>query len=73
MIFKRTGVEGFIRQLSSVEQTIPRLVPAMAVTWSEWLANSNTVIQNNMTKRLVNHSRGHPLAYDELRNAHKVQ
>ena len=53
--FKRTNVEGFIKQLSSVDpQTIVQLAPDMDAAWSEWLSHNNKVIENNVPERLVN-------------------
>ena len=59
--FKRTDMEGFIKQLSSVDlQTIVQLAPDMDAAWSEWLSHINKVIENKVPKRLVNHSWGPP-------------
>ena len=57
--FKRTYAEFFIKQLLSVDlQTIVQLAPDMDAALSEWLSHINKVIENNVPKRLVNHSRG---------------
>ena len=65
--FKRTNVEGFIKQLSSVDlQTIVQFAPDMDM-------DINKLIENNVPKRLVNHSLCPPWGDHELCNAHKAK
>ena len=57
--FKRADVEFLIKQLLSVDlETIVQFAPDIDAALSEWLSHINKVIENNVPKRLVNHSRG---------------
>ena len=57
--FKRADVEFFIKQLLSVDsETIVQFAPDIDAALSEWLSHINKVIENNVPKRLINHSRG---------------
>ena len=62
-------MEGFVRQLSSVDH---RLVYSLQLIWT-WhdLTYINKVIEINVPKQLVDHSRCQPWAVHELRNSHK--